>query len=364
MDFKPENNRSNMEKDFLNIKELASELVKENAEFKNKLKQKERELDLLYTVINRISFVMDWEEVQETVVELIVDFFPVVEFCLIAVFREPNRVDFKYRDASAAKISSDSIRLSIDINEMTSWDEVVATDEWSGYFKGGTGSVKDLQSSFISLDRKNLQIGFLMVAIPKNREYGEMEWQFLRTIANYCAVALDNSQLYKLAITDTLTGLFNKRYFKSRMERRIERVRSTGHGFSLLMLDLDYFKRINDTYGHPSGDVVLKTLAERIKKNIAEEAIAYRVGGEEFAVVIPEAKKRRAIEIAEKIRAAVQDEVFSFNANGCEVEEKITISIGVSVYPDDADTAGELVSKSDQALYLAKAGGRNNVKYF
>jgi len=357
----PDQDTSNgqLEKDFSVLRSIASELIHENAELKNNLDEKERELDLLYSLIRRITFIMDWNEIQEIVVDLIIDFFSVVRFCLIALFDEKSVLVVRHRERNAHLVTG-RLTMPFVLDETTKWDDVVATDEWNNYFEN-LGHVKNLQSSFIPLVLKNRQLGFMMIGKPKDVEYGRGEWQFLTTITHYCAVALDNSKLYELTTTDELTGLFNRRYFVNRLEREIERASHRGNTVSLLMADIDRFKLINDTHGHPAGDQVLVSLSKRLTDGESGTGLPCRIGGEEFAIILPNSDKADALITAERLRTAVGSSPFVFYSDGEEISRNITISIGIAVYPQDADNPEGIINKADQALYLAKAHGRNRV---
>lgn len=166
----------------------------------------------------------------------------------------------------------------------------------------------------------------------------------------------------KDAVTDYLTNLFNYRYFKQQLSREFDRAQRHNSKFVTLMIDIDHFKNYNDAYGHQAGDVVLKNLAEVLRRNTRSTDIVARYGGEEFVIVCPELDKKMGILLAEKLRKITADSILT---KGDDLpEEKITISIGVAAYPDDADTPEELVSNADKALYKAKENGRNQVQGF
>jgi len=300
--------------------------------------------------------------VQDMVVELFMEFFPVIHFCLIASFQEPStlRICFSRRGGQAPVF--DTLTMPFNIDETTHWDEVVATDEWNHYFDNRE-EIKVLQTSFVPLIVQKAEIGFLMIGRPKETEYGKDEWRFLRTISNYCAMTIDNTKLYSLAITDPLTGLNNRRYFLSRLEREMERAAQKNEPVSVMIIDIDHFKRVNDTWGHPSGDQVLKELALRLNEQKDERSLCFRIGGEEFAILISGADKDSAREKAENFRKAVSITPFVFSSDGKEISKTITISVGLAVYPEDAEQVDTIIAKADQALYLAKTGGRNKVVF-
>lgn len=158
-----------------------------------------------------------------------------------------------------------------------------------------------------------------------------------------------------MSVTDYLTGLNNNRKFQECTQKLIE----NNEVFSLLLLDIDYFKKVNDTYGHPVGDEVLKELALRIKDTSNPfGGIVSRNGGEEFSVLLPNTTAKKSLEISDLIRQAIKKNVFQISSN-----EKldITISGGISTFPQNAVTVHELYKLADEALYLAKTSGRNKV---
>ena len=161
-----------------------------------------------------------------------------------------------------------------------------------------------------------------------------------------------------LAITDGLTGLYGRRYFVSRLEEEIVRSKTHDLKFSFLMGDIDFFKACNDTYGHLVGDAVLKEIARLIKETVREVDLVARYGGEEFGVILPETKKDGGVRVAERIRRKIEEHVF----RAYDETLKITISIGVSAYSDDAEEAAALIDSADKAMYRAKSDGRNLVR--
>jgi len=161
----------------------------------------------------------------------------------------------------------------------------------------------------------------------------------------------------KMAITDSLTGLYVRRYFSERLEEELGRSARHGLKFSFLMLDVDDFKKCNDTYGHLVGDVVLKGVARIIKESIREIDLVCRYGGEEFAVLLPETSSDAATFVAERIRRKVDEEVFK----AYDERVKVTLSIGLAEYPESASNSASLIDRADEALYRAKNAGKNVV---
>ena len=168
-----------------------------------------------------------------------------------------------------------------------------------------------------------------------------------------------NEKLRKLSIIDGLTGLYNHRYFQERLREEFERTRRYRHSLSLIMLDIDYFKKVNDTYGHLFGDFVLKELARIIKESLRKTDIAARYGGEEFALILPETEIQGASALGERLRSRV--EKHSFQMKGISLH--ITISLGAaSIFPaESSKTPRDLIETADKALYYSKTHGRNRL---
>ena len=162
-----------------------------------------------------------------------------------------------------------------------------------------------------------------------------------------------------LALTDDLTGLYNHRYLSAHMETALRRAAADGKPMSLLMLDIDFFKKVNDTYGHGAGDNVLKEIARRMVRGIREFDTAARKGGEEFVVVMPECDIGVAANVADRLRQLVSDQPFD-TGDGKEIT--VTVSIGIACRQGDGDTSEELLARADEALYEAKRNGRNRVE--
>jgi diguanylate cyclase (GGDEF)-like protein len=168
------------------------------------------------------------------------------------------------------------------------------------------------------------------------------------------------SAAQRLALTDPLTGTFNRRIFLELAEKEIARSRRTAMPLALIMLDLDHFKRVNDRYGHLTGDAVLKRFAEIAQSCLRKEDLLVRYGGEEFCVLLPEVSLDRARVLAERIRLATEQA--AFKRDGANKTISLTVSAGVSrLLDNDADDIAGLVRRADEALYSAKAAGRNRV---
>ncbi|OGB89257.1 hypothetical protein A2625_03720 [candidate division WOR-1 bacterium RIFCSPHIGHO2_01_FULL_53_15] len=188
--------------------------------------------------------------------------------------------------------------------------------------------------------------------------------ELLRTFAASLArsrnLAAAYRELEKLSIVDELTGVYNRRYFNRMIEAEFIRAKRQGHPLSLLMIDIDHFKKLNDVYGHQFGDRVLKAVAKAIEKTARDKIdIVARYGGEEFAAILPDTNKEgsEASGIAERVRREIEKTVFEHEGNPVS----LTVSIGIASFPKNSDSVGDLIFTADQALYRAKDAGRNSI---
>lgn len=204
-------------------------------------------------------------------------------------------------------------------------------------------------------------LGVLRASSRKVGAFSADDLRLMDIFSGLCAVTLRNILLYRrmdeLAIRDGLTGLYLNRYFHERLNEEIQRaLYGKGH-FSLLMLDIDFFKRFNDEYGHAAGDIVLKNTAALIKQCLEPGDFVARYGGEEFVALLPGKNGKQAFIVAEKIRKHIERSKITLRRG----ETRLTASVGVSVFPDKGRTKEELLWAADQCLYKAKKSGRNKV---
>lgn len=201
-------------------------------------------------------------------------------------------------------------------------------------------------------------IGVLNLFKKEVNAFTQDDLRVLFIVANQCAFAVQNGKLYeemaRLAITDGLTGLYNHRYFCSCIEEAVERATRTNRPASMIMVDADQFKAVNDKYGHQRGDVVLQQMARLITLSVRDSDLVARYGGEEFAVVLPDTGPREALAVARRIHQAVGGHDF----DGLH----LTVSVGVATYPSAQITnKDELISTADEFAYQAKEAGRNRI---
>ncbi|MFH1904671.1 MAG: sensor domain-containing diguanylate cyclase [bacterium] len=206
-------------------------------------------------------------------------------------------------------------------------------------------------------------LGAILVEHKSIKSTKDKEENLLKLFGNHAGIAIENAMLYKkveeLSVTDEMTGLFNYRYFRRIWNPEFERAKRYGREVSLVMIDVDHFKEYNDTYGHPAGDLALKDIGRIFHDNTRKPGTVARYGGEEFIAILIETGKKGALIAGERIRSAVETHKFKDKEN--ELVRKLTVSIGVATYPEDAETEEKLIEQVDNALYKSKAAGRNRV---
>ncbi|MBW3562406.1 MAG: sensor domain-containing diguanylate cyclase [Actinobacteria bacterium] len=190
--------------------------------------------------------------------------------------------------------------------------------------------------------------------------------RILSTLSTEASLALDNARLHAelrdLSITDALTGVYNHRHFQQRLQEELDRSARLStlrmpRPVSLILMDVDHFKKINDRFGHPAGDDLLRALTRLVQRVLRSSDVVCRYGGEEFAIILPETPSDAATQVGERLRAAI--ELSSFAASDARYLGQVTASFGIASFERGVPNRGELIREADEALYAAKAGGRN-----
>lgn len=200
-------------------------------------------------------------------------------------------------------------------------------------------------------------VGIITITDTQARSFADEDVEIVMSIVNQAGIAIQNVLSFKeeqrKANTDGLTGLFNRRYFNEQIELWCRTGLQEGFPVSLILMDVDNFKKYNDTFGHPAGDVLLRKVAQVVMEAVREEDIPTRYGGEEFAVLLPYLDNYTALEIAERIRVAVE--------RIWDLKRPVTVSVGVATLPDQCKNWMELIEFADKSLYYAKNIGKNRV---
>jgi diguanylate cyclase (GGDEF)-like protein len=242
-------------------------------------------------------------------------------------------------------------------------NKIFISGDITGYDAGlvyysGPEMIKSMIAAPIQSSGREL-MGMLVIDSLEQNAFREEHKEIMRRFTFIAGALISNVRMRKymeiMAVTDGLTQLVNHKQFQQQLSMEIERSHRYGRSVSMLMIDIDHFKNVNDTYGHTSGDIVLKEVARCIRESIRMNDIAARYGGEEFAVIIPDANPNSAFVTAERIRKKV--ELTSVLAGTCTI--RVTLSAGCASYPLQAKSQQELVERADRALYYSKENGRN-----
>ena len=305
------------------------------------------ELSMMYMMVERLSKTIEMEELKRAVVATISELFHADEIRIIL----PNKA--RAYSGVVWKKSDNSLSRGLAPDEDPDREIVFA---WL------RGEQDELRSSSddreVSLPIAKGQNRLALIIIRKQDGIlNPFGLDLIMAMGAHIAAAFENASLYRMAITDELTGLYTKRHFHAMIEKKFALYEQFGEKLTLLMIDADNFKQINDTYGHPAGDQVLRDLSQCIVRSTREQDFDFRYGGEEFSVLLPATDVAAGRVVAERIREMIQKTAFT--AGGTTVS--MTVSIGVASCPANARTIRALVVEADNALYEAKRAGKNQV---
>jgi diguanylate cyclase (GGDEF)-like protein len=224
--------------------------------------------------------------------------------------------------------------------------------------------IRSLIAAPLKIQKKT--IGVLYLDDFKPREFFEEKLELLSILTSFATMSIDHARLHEktaqLACTDGLTGLYNHRQFKKNFVDEVSRANRYNKTLSIILFDVDNFKKFNDTYGHPNGDIVLQEMATMLHELLRDCDTLYRYGGEEFVALLPETALPEAIRVAERIRIFVETESPRF-LTGITKTHGVTVSVGVASVPEDGTDANALLKSVDDLMYKAKSEGKNKVYY-
>ena len=345
------------------------EQLKEKEEFIRKLDRKLYETSLMFELAQGMNLFKELSDILNLILTKLEDAFAFSHSVIGSVDRETSFLQ-------TAIIRENSVALNTSLratkNEWVKnfYEKALAVGEPCYFEKGVNQEIDAFLSEVFHVDFSNYlfvplthkdEVGFLFLLDAKQAWMGnDDDLSLLFGIANQLLLAIDNNRLYEESMIDTLTGLYNLRYFQERLLLEFKRTKQTTKPLSVLMIDVDYFKKFNDNYGHAIGDVVLKQVAQTIHKTCRETDTAARYGGEEFVVILPETDSVAALIAAERIRTRIE----AIPLKVGDASLKITASIGAACFPEYCKNMAEIVTCADSAMYVAKRGGRNNSKLY
>ena len=348
-------------KELEEFKIIAENLKSENVRLDKQL----REIGRLYDVIKDLGTTLNAQEMLDLIKGFTERMFDLPHFIIAVLSSDNPKYDLRVTSGcdenflNRAEIEVDSNQLLAVLAREKKPVLISPIDPDSRF-----GKLRDLVIEsflFIPFVIQDRVIGFLCSYSNRKDFLDQEKFLNFQIFYNQIAIGLQKSLLYervqKLSVTDGLTKLYSHRYFKQRLEEEVVLAGRYNAPLSLLILDIDHFKKYNDQYGHVAGDHVLTQVAGILKGQAEATHFAARYGGEEMVLIAPEMTKNKAVELAERIRSNIETHVF---AVGRETTS-LTVSIGVATFPEDAATGTELISRADQALYAGKNRGRNQV---
>ncbi len=342
-------------------------LAVDNARVYEDLKSTLLSIEVVYDVASIIGTIMTIGDLMNTIIEAIRS---KLSYLNVAIFMKsrPGRLQVRahtgYPDIEIEKIQKEiGPNKGITLKSLLQNKPILVSDVREEPLYVGNKSIGKSEIAIPLLSRGE-PVGVLDVEKFGVNSLGEKDLRLLKTLSTFISKALENAFLYekveKMAITDGLTGAYNYRMLKEKIGKLLKEAKTDGKQFSLLLMDVDNFKQLNDTLGHLRGDTVLKEIVNVIKKAVREDDTVIRYGGDEFVIVFPGVPKKVAIELGRRLIEKI--------ANGRRLKKiseqlkvEITVSIGVSAFPDDGKTVTTLLRKVDKAMYAAKRKGKNRI---
>jgi two-component system cell cycle response regulator len=345
------------------------------SDFYSEVAEDKRNLESILAISNAVSETLDPAEVLNIIVNRVAAATGALRCSIVLIAQEDEAYvlatndDPKINDFKLDLAKYPEIKKVMDTKSPLALDDIVNDPLMSGV-KDKIRDLKDMSILLVPIVIQDEVLGTLFLrSRRKESGFAKKEVDFCRIVANASFHAIKNArrfeqvsqekeQLKKIAITDALTTLYNHDFFYLRLAEEFDRAVRYETRLSLIMMDIDDFKQINDRYGHRAGDNVLKEVAAMIKRGVRKTDIVARYGGEEFAIIMPHNTMEGAIEEAERLR-----ELIASHAYAGLIEETITMSFGVASYPElGVMNSGDFVDQADDALYKAKRSGKNCIR--
>jgi len=332
-----------------------------------------RDLSLIYEIGQEVNSIIDLDRLYATIAATLRKHLNVAEFALM-VFDERGeelqvKAAFGFKNPEA--VGSMTFRKGEGISGLaaqTGKKIYIKDTSQETRFLNYKGERPEEASSFLSIPLiyKDEVLGVINFGRRGVSSFTFQDVKMLSLTAGQISLAIANARLYtrtrELTVKDELTGINNRRYFQNMLQMEWKRAIRFHRPLSLIMVDVDYFKDYNDTFGHIQGDQVLKQIGAILRRNLREVDTVARIGGEEFVLLLPDTDKRGAMAVAEKVRLLVEGHRFSTTER--QETRSITISAGIATYPDDVEEMDDLIDHADIALYRAKENGRNRIECF
>lgn len=379
-----ENNIHTNKKDFLEVYERNIQLEKEISKRTQELNVANQRMLTLQHIWDMMNSSKPLSGILDTIVKMLQGEVGYLHSCIVQKKEDKEgkylKIITQAKDSLSQRVDTilgkpfESIRLHYDENDIFAQallqKTIVQTTDFRSVLKSIVPNfpedlikkiLDNAQSRsviFVPLSTMAVDFGWLIVFSSREKAE-EPEIDFLKLFAKQIELAITIADLFEAvknqAVTDALTSLFNRRYFEEAISKEVTRAQRMNQPFTIITLDLDYLKQINDKYGHSFGDLAITTVAEVLRKNARSIDVAARMGGEEFNLLLPGVDSKGGLVAAERIRSAI---------SGCKLDQvgQITASIGVATFLEHSDNIDELLEIADQAMYAAKRNGRNQVQ--
>src|SRR5206468_8112511 len=330
--------------------------------------RKVQEITIFHDVAKALTSSLDLDSILQTIMEKMAEYFRPDTWSLLMVDEQKNELYFAIAVGSASAALK-NIRLKVGegiAGHVAKYGErlIVPDVRSDKRFSKRIDKVTQMETQSIicvPLKSKLRVLGVIQLVNVNMNHFPEAESFFLQSLCAYAAMAIENARsverIQELTITDDCTGLYNARHLYKTLEAEVYRSHRFGYEFSVVFIDLDHFKQVNDTYGHLVGSKLLTEIGFKIKSQLRLIDYAFRYGGDEFVVLLPQTNKDSAMIVAKRLRDMMRSTTFNIE----DIPLNIRASMGVASYPEDAKSAHEIIRQADEMMYMVKNSSRDNI---
>src|ERR1700747_2077470 len=332
-------------------------------------KRQSQELSILHDVAKALTSSLDVDSILQTIMEKMAEYFRPDTWSLLMVDEEHNELYFAIAVGDAAEALKD-VRLKVG-EGIAGWvakhgEQLIVPDVYTDpRFAKRIDEVTQWETRSIicvPLNSKHRVLGVIQLVNVDMKGFGDQEIFFLQALGDYAAIAIENSRavekIQELTITDDCTGLYNARHLYKTLETEVYRSSRFGYEFSILFIDLDHFTTVNDTHGHLIGSKLLAEIGYLIKAQLRLIDFAFRYGGDEFVVLLPQTSKDQAVVVAKRLQDSVRTGSFCL-VQGLNLH--VPASMGLAPFPNDAQTRHDIIRQADEMMYMVKNSTRDNI---
>ena len=327
-----------------------------------------QELTIFHDVAKALTSSLNLDSILQTIMEKMAEYFRPDTWSLLMVDEEKEELYFAIAVGAAAEVLSKA-RLKVG-EGIAGWVAkhgqvlIVPDVQCDPRFSSRLDEMTQLQTRSIicvPLRSKHRVLGVIQL-VNANVEMSEQEMFFLQALCDYAAIAIENSRsvekIQELTITDDCTGLFNARHLHKTLETEVYRSARFAYEFSVIFIDLDYFKQVNDRHGHLVGSRLLAEVGYKIKAQLRLIDFAFRYGGDEFVVLLPQTTKDQAVVVAKRLQDSIRSGIFCTEQG---LNLTVRASMGLATFPHDAQTPHDIIRQADEMMYMVKNTTRDNI---